>query len=134
MMRETSMTDRVGNMNRPPVIDPAQVPRVNSLERARDNLHRAINQYRVQLKTTTLAENRTAKEREEQNQVFKNINKYAGDLEQQNAGEGVLTLCISSLNSILLVRDDINALKFQNVMLHKEIEKLRCEKDFKGEE
>jgi hypothetical protein len=107
----------------PPPPTQEQAKQVNKLEKARDNLHNALAAYRSLLKDTTLSDNKGHKEKTLQMQVFSDLNQMAGDLEVLNMGEGLLSLTITSLNSILTLRDEINQLRFQNFMLNKKLNK-----------
>lgn len=111
----------------PPQPTPEQATRVADVEKSRDRLHRAVNAYRGILKETKLPDAFTQKDRDQQMKVFADLNEYAGELNSKNAEEGTMALAITALNSALVVRDEVNNLKFQNMMLHKKIAQL--EKD-----
>jgi len=111
----------------PPPPSPEQAARVANVEKSRDKLHRAINSYRGMLKETRLPQALTQKDKDAQMQVFAQLNEYAGDLNSKNAEEGTMSLTITALNSIFILRDELNLLKFQNLMLHKKIEGLEAE-------
>ncbi len=57
-------------------------------------------------------------------QMFADLNHFATELELVNVGEGFMTLAITALNSVILIHDEINELKFQNYMLHKKVVEL----------
>jgi len=102
----------------------AQAQRVAGIEKARNDLHGAVNAYRVLLNETRLSSAKTQKDTDQQMSVFSRLNEHAGTLNTKNAEEGTMVLSITALNSILLLRDEVNNLKFQNLMLHKKIAKL----------
>lgn len=101
----------------PPTQD--QAKRVNRLEVAREALHAAVNGYRGLLRDKTLSSNRTEKDRDAQMNVFVSLNKGAGDLETENAGEGLLVLAITALNSVILLKDELNIVRYDQAMLYK---------------
>lgn len=108
----------------PPPPTPEQATRMANVEKSRDKLHRSVNSYRALLKETKLPEAMTQKDKDQQMQVFAQLNEFAGELNSKNAEEGTMALAITALNSVLVMRDEINNLKFQNLMLHRKIESL----------
>ena len=128
------MSMRFGQQNPAEAVVPPPTPptqeqsqRMAVMEKARDGLHRAVNGYRALLGETRLAAARTQKERDLQMEVFGNLNTFAGELNIRSAEEGTMALAITALNSVLVNKDELNDLKFQNYQLHKRIAKLESE-------
>lgn len=102
-----------------PQVNEAEVK--ERLESARKELQVCILEYKDLLQSSKLAANRTTEENRNRHQLLVKLNDLTGRLEFANAGEGLMTLCISSLHSALILKDDINELKFQNAMLNKKL-------------
>lgn len=107
--------------NQSPLPTQEHARQANKVEKARNSLHVAIDKYRKILKDSTLPKNKDKQSKEHQMQMFSDINHFATELELINVGEGFMTLAITALNSIVVMHDEINELKFQNYMLHKKI-------------
>lgn len=98
------------------------------LEASRKELQSLVLRYKDHLQKTELASNRTVADSRDRQQLLHGLNDSAGKLDFLNAGEGLMTLCISSLHSILLLKDEVNDLKFQNAVLNKKIKNIESEK------
>lgn len=98
------------------------------LEAQRKSLQTLVLEYKEFLRGTQVAANRTVEENRKRTDVLYKINDETGKLEFLNEGEGLMTLCITALNSVLLLKDEINDLRFQNAVLNKKIKKLTDEK------
>lgn len=98
-----------------------QAKRVNKLEKSREALHLAVSGYRALLLDKTLARNRLEADRANQMRIFSELNRTAGELEGDNLGEGLMSLAITALNSIINVKDEVNNLRYEQAMLYKKI-------------
>ncbi len=106
----------------PPPPPPQQSPA--ALEEARRRLQEAILIYKDLLTSNTLASNRSTEEIEKRNQLIFSLNNLAGELDFLNVGEGMMTLNLTALHSIMMLKDEINDLKFQNAYLNKKVKPL----------
>lgn len=106
---------------------PEQAIQINTLNRIKDDFSKAVIEFKAILKDTTLPEQRMQNQRDRQNAVLQDLNKYAGDLEKINVGEGVFSLVFVGLSGLLALRDELNSLRFQNLMLMKKISSLSKE-------
>jgi len=98
--------------------------RAAELEKSRDKLAELVDSYISLLVDKKLAKNRSMSERERQSQVLEQLPTLASELNARNVEEGTFVLSAASLNSILVLRDEINVLRFQNHHLYKNMEKL----------
>jgi len=116
-----------GSANKPKV-DSAQdeSKRLALLEKARDGLAIALDAYIKLLTDKTLPENRSEKERANQTAVLKLMPQLADELNMRNVGEGSNALLTTCLNSVLVIRDRVNHLHYQNVFLNKELQALKA--------
>jgi hypothetical protein len=103
----------------PPQANEAEIK--ERLEAARKDLQKFVLEYKDLLQASQLAVNRSTDDNRSRQQLLFKINDAAGKLEFENAGEGLMTLCISSLHAILFLKDEVNDLKFQNAILNKKI-------------
>lgn len=106
---------------------PPQQPQVNetvvreNLEKTRSALQALVLEYKELLQKTQLAANRSTDENRSRHKLIVDIHDFAGQLEFANAGEGLMTLCIAAMHSILVIKDEINDVKFQNAVLNKRL-------------
>ncbi len=110
----------------PPVEQPPPAPKASpaELEEARKKLQKAVLAYKDLLQSNVLSSNRTMEDNERRNNLIFSLNSLCGELDFLNAGEGLMTLNLAALHSLLLLKDEINDLKFQNAYLHKKIKPL----------
>jgi hypothetical protein len=99
------------------------------LEKARTALQTAVLEYKELLQKTQLAANRSTDENRTRHKIIVDMHDLAGQLEFVNAGEGLMTLCITALHSNLLLKDEINDLKFQNAVLNKRLKAVAAKVD-----
>jgi hypothetical protein len=99
--------------------------RLATLEKARDNLAIALESYIKLLTDKTLPENRSESDRQQQANVLKLLPPLAEELNMRNVSEGTNSLLTTCLNSILVLRDRVNHLHFQNLYLNKQIQELK---------
>ena len=103
---------------------PEQAKKISGLSDVRNKFSEAVTKFRALLKDFTLREKKAHAQLEVQKKIFEELNKHAGDLEQLNVGEGLFSLSILSLSSVLYLHEEVNELRFQNVMLGKKIKEL----------
>lgn len=94
------------------------------LEKSRQGLQAAVLEFKELLQKTQLASNRSTEDNRHRQGVIISAHDLAGQLEFLNAGEGLMTLCVTALHSSLLLKDEINDLKFQNAVLNKRLKAL----------
>lgn len=94
------------------------------LQKARDSMYSAMANYRALLQDSTLAGNRSKVQKDEIERVFIALNVANGEMEKLNFGEAPLALIFTALNSALLVKDQVNELKFGNAVLLRRLEVL----------
>jgi hypothetical protein len=107
-----------------PEAKPSEAEVRERLEAARRTLQTLVLEYKDLLQLTQLASNRSTEDNRNRQQLLFKVNDAAGKLEFENAGEGLMTLCISSMHAILILKDEINDLKFQNAILNKKIKNI----------
>jgi hypothetical protein len=95
-------------------------------------LQHAILAYKDLLQKTQLSANRSTEDTRLRNKVIVDIHDLSGQLDFLNAGEGLMTMCITALHSSLLLKDEINDLKFQNAILNKKIKSIASDKEVSG--
>lgn len=98
--------------------------RAAELEKARNNLAEGLDQYIKFLTDKTLPENRTMGDRDTQTKVLNGLPKLATELNKRNIEEGSMVIASTCLNSILVLRDEINKLRYQNYFLNKKVDEL----------
>lgn len=101
-----------------------QAAKISALSKARDDFGKTVLAFRSLLQDKTLSGQRTQAQKDHQVKIMQQMNVYAGDLEAANLGEGLFSLAFVSLNSLFTLRDEVNDLKFQNLMLHKRLKEL----------
>jgi len=106
----------------PPQISEAEA--IERIEAARRELQTLIIEYKDLLQTSQLASNRSTEDNRLRQQLLFKLNDVAGKLEFLNVGEGLMTLAISALHSSLILKDEVNDLKFQNAVLNKRLKAL----------
>jgi hypothetical protein len=99
--------------------------KLKKLEESRRQLFELISKFRTYMSDTTLPENKTATAKEIESAVALDVTKTAWDLNFQNLDEGTMTLMSLLLHSLLLTRDELNKLKFQNAYLAKQVSSLK---------
>lgn len=102
-----------------------ETDKLQKLEESRKQLFELVSKFRGFLSDTTLSENKTTTIKELESQVALNTTKVAWDLNFQNLDEGTMTITSLLLHSLLLTRDEINKLKFQNAYLAKQVYSLK---------
>ena len=90
-----------------------------SLEKTRAALQVLVLEYKELLQKTQLASNRSTEENRARHKLIVDMHDLASQLEFVNAGEGLMTLCVTALHSTLVIKDEINDVKFQNAVLNK---------------
>lgn len=99
--------------------------KLKKLEESRKQLFELVSKFRSYMSDTTLPENKTSTAREVESTVALDITKTAWDLNFQNLDEGTMVLMSLLLHSLLLTRDELNKLKFQNAYLAKQVSSLK---------
>ena len=93
---------------------PAQAgQRLAELEKARQKMGLAIDSYAKLLVDSTLPQNRLSQDKDRQKNTLDSLPKLAAELDTRNLNEGTQTLVATLLNSIFVLRDQINTLKWQ---------------------
>lgn len=83
-----------------------------------------IESYAKLLTDTTLPENRSAEASENQRNVLDALPKAAAELDMRNVMEGTQSILIAVLSSSLILRDQVNKLKYQNYFLNQKVQQL----------
>lgn len=113
--------------NKNPNVVQGEGKRLGELEKARANLGNLLEDYVTLLVDKTLPENRPAAGREHQKSILDQIPRAASDLDLRNVGEGSAVIYSACLNSMLVLRDEINKLRYQNHFRKQEVKKLKEE-------
>lgn len=98
--------------------------RLADLEKSRLKLGLLIESYAKLLTDTTLPENRSAEASENQRNVLDSLPKAAAELDMRNVMEGTQSILIAVLSSSLILRDQVNKLKYQNYFLNQKVQQL----------
>lgn len=108
--------------------------RLGELEKSREKLGLLFEEFLKFLTDKTLVENKSIKDQDHQKVVLDSIPKVAAELDSRNVGEGSQVVYSACLNSILVQRNEINRIRFQNHFLNKvvkeqkdELEKVKLE-------
>lgn len=102
-----------------------EAARLRKLEESRKQLFELVSKFRTFMSDTTLPENKTSTSKEVESAVALDVTRTAWDLNFQNLDEGTMTLMSLLLHSLLLTRDELNKLKFQNAYLAKQVSSLK---------
>lgn len=95
-----------------------------TIEDVRDELYRGVSEYRALFADKRLPDNRSPKDKEYRSNLFAKLNDLAGELNNYNLPEGTTALAITALNQVLMMRDEMNKLEYQNAVLNKKIKDL----------
>jgi len=94
------------------------------LEKAREQLAEVIDSYIKFLTDKTLPKNRSLKDRERQTQVLGSLPSLAAELNRKNVEEGSMVVASTCLNSVLVLRDETNKLRYENYFLNSRVDEL----------
>jgi hypothetical protein len=111
----------------------AMAQRNADLENTRDQLMQHLLEFKKILGKPTLIQNLTQPEKQAISKLMEDINSTAIDLSNKSLGEGALVMGTAALNSILLLHEEINQLKFHNFYLTKRVESLETSPKQKDE-
>lgn len=102
-----------------------EVGRRNSLlERSREKLMNAIIEYKKILESTTLLANLTQPEKKKMSELLNQINNLTLEVDMHSVGEGNRVIGSTAINTMVLLKDEINQLKYHNFYLTKRVEEL----------
>jgi len=101
-----------------------EVRRSVELEKSRNELAVLLDQYITILTDKTLPENRSVQDIEAQTKLMDGLPKIASELNKRNVEEGSMVIASTTLNSILVLKGEINKLRYQNYFLNKEMKDL----------
>jgi hypothetical protein len=108
--------------------NPSDVGKRNAqLERSREQLMGAVVKYKELLDDTVLLSNRTQPEKKALSDLLYDLNNFALEVDTRSVGEGSRVIGSTALNSLLLLSDQLNQLKYHNYYLTKRIEALEAE-------
>jgi hypothetical protein len=117
----------------PPPPNPAVV--ANKVDKARQNLQKAVKDFLQLLDDKVLEKNKSEARKNVENMTAKTLYDTAVALEQENQGEGVLAMSLTTLRTTLKMRDRINELEFLMLKTARDLkiveEKLGTKKDEK---
>lgn len=120
-MSKSKYTDMKNDLNKQNNV--RQVAQRNAeLENIREGLLNLILEYKAILGKSTLIQNLTQPDRQKLGKLMEGINSMATELSNKNLGEGALVLGAAGLNSVLLLHEEINQLKYHNFFLTKRVE------------
>lgn len=103
----------------PPTDDALQF--MARLNEAKQDLIDAMQGFNKLLKNRKLAENRSVKENEEEQEAVGRLAQAAVAVENLNPGEGLLGVCILAVRQALALRDAGNELAYQTSLLEEKI-------------
>lgn len=98
--------------------------RQKELEDIRDKMFAAINEYAALLSDKRLTENKSINDKDAQSRLLEKLPQLASEVDLRSRSEGTHALLTVCLNSIVLMRDDNNRLRFQNFELNKRLGEL----------
>lgn len=99
-----------------------EAKRSAELETARDKLGTLVEGFIKLLTDKTLAKNRSRRERDYQRELTSRIPLAAAELDLRNVKEGSMSIFTTAANGLLVLRDEINNLRFQNYFLNKKVD------------
>lgn len=105
--------------NVPLAEDVASPPTAESLQinfvvnEAREKLIKAMKDFNKILSNSVLSENKSIKEKEDEQQIVDNLTEAAQVIDKYSGGEGTLALCIYAIRQSLLLRDAGNRLAYE---------------------
>lgn len=115
----------------------SEVGRRNAaLERSREKLMNAIIEYKKILESTTLLSNLTQPEKKKMAELLNQINNFTLEVDVHSVGEGTRVIGSTAINTMIILNDQINQLKYHNFYLTKRVEELEkaLNKDDDGSE
>lgn len=116
---------------------PPQNPNVvaNKITQARQELEKAVKDFLLLLDNKVLEKNKSEAQKNLENQVAKKLYNNAILLEQENVGEGVLAMSLTTLRTSMKMRDRINEIEYSILKVARDLkvveEKLGIKKDEK---
>lgn len=101
--------------------------RLADLEKKRNEVFALVSKYTNRLSSKTLPDTMSRKEKEEQHQLPQLLIDEAKNLNLLNVDEGNDVLLAVCLHTMLRLKDEINVVSYQNLLLSEEIKKLKNE-------
>lgn len=124
------MTDK--KMPAPP-LNPNVV--ASKVDKARTNLQKAVKDFLLLLDDKLLDRNKSEAKKNVENLTAKTLYDAAVALEQENVGEGVMAMALTTLRTSLKMRDRINEIEYNILKVARDLkvveEKLGIKKDEK---
>ena len=100
---------------------------IGRLNEAKQSLMEHMKAFNKLLSVNVLSENRSVREKEEEQKVINELVLAALNVENLNAGEGLLGMCVLAIRQGLSLRDAGNRLAYKVSQLEQEMEKLKKE-------
>lgn len=104
-----------------------EAKKLAELEKSRDRLSNLVSKYIELLTDKTLPSNKSQQDKENQRKILDEIASSALELDILNVREGTTSVFLTSLNSVLVLRDELNKTRYQNYLLDKEIKILKSQ-------
>lgn len=105
----------------------------NELNKLKQELLTKMRDFNKLLLVKTLPENKSLKEKEQEQEILNNLVKCANDIEKFNSGEGILALCVLSLRHTLTLRDAFNQQSYEISKLHNTLNETNGSKNKEAE-
>jgi hypothetical protein len=106
-----------------PASNPAVLKSV--LEAARVKVTDAFKAFHAILSNKKLDKNKSPQERDNEGKIAQDLFNAAGELDQINAGEGVMIIGSVSIRELLKMRDRMNEIEYTALLTRKELNALK---------
>jgi len=120
-LKNKEKPDAPKNITPPP--SPSAVK--SSLEAARSKVVAAFQVFHKMLTNKKLDRNKSPQEKKEESSVAQSLFNAAGELDQLNAGEGVMLTASIGLRELIKLRDRLNEVEYTSLLTRKELNELR---------
>ncbi len=118
-----AIEDRIGQELPIPSEEAAKI--VSKLNEAKQHLMEQMKTFNKVLSANVLVENRSIKEKGAEQKIINDLVQAALNVENINAGEGLLAMCVLSIRQGLSLRDAGNRLAYKIKQLEQEVNELK---------
>ncbi len=106
-------------------LPPMSFPDQQNLMRRKQELAEAFKAFHELVSNKVLEQNKSPALKNTEKQVVDRLVKAAVALENVNIGEGILSLASIAIREQLVVRDRVNELEYELLLLKREVEKMK---------
>jgi hypothetical protein len=124
---------KVPNLEEMPLPSKDAVRTISQLNRSKEDLMNAMRAFNRLLNNSTLPENRSNKEKEQEQVIINQLVQSALEIEKFSLGEGIIGLCVLAIRQGLSLRDAGNSLAYRVHKLEERGENINTEEVQKEE-